>query len=172
MIIATTDRLTIRTYRRSDIPSLARNINNPKIHAALGHLPNPYTEENARFFVDKAIREARKEIPFFFRAAVVIDKEVVGGLKFNRLDVHKAEIGYWLAEKYWGQGIATEAVGLFTEYGFNELGLVRIYTCVYPSNKASLKVLEKNGYREEGYLLKEDLVDGEYKDICLWAKVR
>lgn len=56
-------------------------------------------------------------------------------------------VGYRLMEEYWGQGIATEAMGLMTDYLFNNTGIEIITASVLPENRASAKVLEKNGFR-------------------------
>lgn len=63
--------------------------------------------------------------------AIVIDELVAGGIGVHRLDkdpVYRdtAELGYWLAEPYWGRGLMTEAVRAVTRYAFDELGLFRI----------------------------------------------
>ncbi|WP_425423923.1 GNAT family N-acetyltransferase [Sporocytophaga myxococcoides] len=66
-------------------------------------------------------------------------------------DVHRisAELGYWIGEPYWEKGIATEAVNLITDYGFNQLNLIRLYRGIFDFNKASQKVLEKAGFKFE-----------------------
>ena len=83
------------------------------------------------------------------------DKELIGaiGLKPEAgPGAHRAEIGYWLARPWWGQGVTTEAVRALTRYAFEELGLRRLVAQVYPWNQASIRVLEKCGFRREGYL--------------------
>jgi len=71
-------------------------------------------------------------------------------------DVYRrtAKIGYWLGEPFW-EGIATTVVKLVTAYGFNELNLIRIHTGIFEYNTASMKVLEKNGYKKGGVFEKE-----------------
>ena len=91
-------------------------------------------------------------------------------------DVYKksAEIGYWIGEPFWGNGIATKAVELITEYGFNKLALNRVYAGVFEYNITSMKVLEKNGYKKEGIfknaILKNDKVYDEHRFFKLNEK--
>ena len=103
--------------------------------------------------------------------AIDINGKVVGSIGFNKIDKHKAELGYWLGEKYWRQGIMTSAVKLLTKYAFKELGLKRIYAYIFSFNRASRRVLEKSGYKYEGRLRKNVLKDGKLIDELLFAKI-
>lgn len=71
-------------------------------------------------------------------------------------DVHRktAEVGYWLGEPFWGQGIATTTLGALTEYAFANFDLARLEAAVYEWNPASARVLEKCGCVLEGRLRK------------------
>ena len=83
-----------------------------------------------------------------------------------------AEVGYWLGEPFWGQGITTGALKALTEYAFTELGMVRLYATVMEWNPASARVLTKAGYEYEGRLRKSAVKDGEIIDQWLYAMVR
>ena len=85
---------------------------------------------------------------------------------------HRAEIGYWLGETFWGRGIASEVLPALTEWAFCELNLVRIEAAVYARNRASARVLEKAGYTFEGTKRSCYLRDGEYIDGLMYAQVR
>jgi len=101
-----------------------------------------------------------------------IDGRVVGSIGFSNIEGHKAEIGAWLAEKYWNRGIMTEAARLATKFGFEKLKLKRIYAYTFSFNKASMKVLKKNGYKFEGILRKNIKKDNKFFDDYLFAKVK
>jgi ribosomal-protein-alanine N-acetyltransferase len=64
--------------------------------------------------------------------------------------VKKADIGYWLGQKYWGQGIISEALKSFIKFSFKKLKLLRLQAGVAVENKASVKVLKKAGFKKEG----------------------
>src|SRR5437588_4538124 len=83
--------------------------------------------------------------------------------------VQSAVLGYWIGEEWRGRGFAPEAVRLGIEFGFREAGLHRIEAGVMPRNAASIRVLEKAGYREEGLLLRLLRINGVWEDHKLYA---
>ena len=89
-------------------------------------------------------------------------------------DVHRhtAGLGYWLGESFWGRGIMTEAVAIFTDFCFNTFPLRRIYAEAFANNPASARVLEKAGFIFEGRLKDNVIKDGELLDSLLYAKVK
>ena len=105
---------------------------------------------------------------------ILYGDEIAGaiGIKINQFRKYIGEIGYFIDEKYWGQGIASKAVKLIEYEGFKKIGLSRIEIIMRPENKASEKVALKNGYKKEG-CLKKSLIDkrsGKMKDALLYAK--
>jgi RimJ/RimL family protein N-acetyltransferase len=143
------DDVSIRKFRKSDIPLLAELANNKKISNNLRDgFPHPYTLEDAESFIAMYMNQDPATV-----FAIEWQGKYVGniGLAPGK-DVYRrsAEIGYFIGEPYWNKGIATRAVELMTEYGFNVLKLARIHTGVFAYNPASMRVLEKNGYRKEG----------------------
>ena len=106
--------------------------------------------------------------------AIANEVEAIGsiGLMVGK-DVHRftAELGYWLAEPFWGKGVMTEAVKRITEYAFNSFGLKRVYAEPYTSNRASARVLEKAGFKYEGLLRASAFKDGRLVDQLLYARV-
>lgn len=128
-------------------------------------MPFPYNESDAQLFIDSTKEEKPKQtfgIEYKDKLSGII------GLVIQK-DVYQksAEIGYWIGEPFWGNGIATKAVELITQYGFDMLHLNRIYTGVFDYNIASMKVLAKNGYKKEGIfknaIFKNDKVYDEHR---------
>ena len=160
------EKIKIRPLKLSDKTELAKLANNKKIWDNLrDYIPFPYRESDADFFINLTKEENPKQtfgIEYQGKLSGVI------GLVIQK-DVYKksAEIGYWIGEPFWGNGIATNAVKLITEYGFDKLDLNRIYTGVFEYNAASMKVLEKNGYKKEGIfksaIIKNDKVYDEHR---------
>ena len=158
--------LKLRPFKESDFKRLAELCNNRKIWANLrDYIPFPYTEDNAKDF----IKYCQNESPQFTFAIEFNGGFVVSIGLVRQTDVYKmsAEIGYWIGEPYWRMGITTRAVRLITEYGFNNLGLTRIYTGVFDFNKGSQKVLEKTGFKLECIfeksIFKNDKICDEYR---------
>lgn len=125
------------------------------ISKSLWEVPYPYTLENASSFIDSSHREFRslKAVNF----AILYKKNpdssgLVGiiGLKNINIDTRKANLGYWIGESFWGNGVASESVELVINYAFSVLRLEEVYAYVYSQNKPSIRVLEKNSMTRVG----------------------
>ena len=161
----------LRSFRPEDAASLARHANNRRIAATLrDRFPFPYTLKHAREWIQHATAE-NPECHF----AIVTAEQAIGSIGLElQSDVHvrSAEIGYWVAEEFWGRGIATAAVRGFTAWAFAESDLLRIYAYVFESNPASAKVLEKAGYSLDGRLRCSVVKGGKILDQFLYSVVR
>ncbi|MCK9641312.1 MAG: GNAT family N-acetyltransferase [Prolixibacteraceae bacterium] len=166
----TNGHIRLREFSELDQVRLAELCNNKKIWDNVRDLlPSPYTEQNALEF----IRLCRQDVPTT-TFAIEYQGELAGCIGLvKQTDVYRlsAEIGYWIGEPYWGLGIATEAVGLLTEYGFGQLDLVRIFTGVFDFNKASQRVLEKSGFKLEGVFEKSVIKNGLIHNEFRYAKL-
>ena len=160
----------VRSWRTSDAESLLRHANNRNIWLNLRDaFPHPYTRHEARAFI-RTVRERTPETTF----AIAVNDEAVGSVGFVlRTDVERvsAEIGYWLAEPFWGRGIATEALAALTQYAIVAHGLTRIYALPFAWNLASCRVLEKAGYVLEARLRRSAIKDGEITDQMQYAYI-
>ena len=165
-------RFILRSYREGDEDSLIENINNIKIARNTLRIPHPYTKQDARFWIAHNLRlgtlKDRSEIHF----AVDMNGRVIGGIGLEKIDGCEAEIGYWLGETYWGQGIMASAVHLVTGYAFDELGLGKVCAYVFPSNEASMRVLRKAGYRFEGGLTSHCSREDKPVDAMMFTKFK
>src|SRR5690606_28086395 len=81
-------------------------------------------------------------------------------------------LGYWMGEEFAGRGLMSEAVATLLPFYFETLGLHRLHAACLPHNAASRRVLEKNGFREEGYALNYLQIDGKWADHVLFALTR
>jgi ribosomal-protein-alanine N-acetyltransferase len=165
-------RFLLRHFRKGDENDIIKYANNRKIYRATTAMPYPYAARDARDWIEQNQAEARRKVPGMVSFAIDIGGEMVGCVGLSDIEGHKAAVGYWLAEHLWERGITTGALRLATRYGFDQLGLRRIYAHAFPFNKASMRVLEKNAYKFEGLLRKEAEKDGRLFDMCLYAKVR
>ncbi len=162
----------LRPFKQKDAQSLKKYINNEKIYKNTLHIPYPYTIKDARKWLKKVLKQRKKKNPNQINFAIDMDSQVVGSIGLKEIEGHKAELGYWLAEKHWGKGIMTEAVKIVTNFGFDKLGLRRIYAYVFTFNKGSIRVLEKAGYKQEGILKKHVKKEDKFMDDYLFAKVK
>lgn len=166
-------QFTLRPYRKGDEPSLQKHINNVQISHNTSHIPYPYTLKDAQNWVRENLMRQKQKNTENINFAIAVRGKVVGGIGLNQIKLeHQAELGYWLGEKYWGQGIMTQAVGIVTRFGFEQFKLQRIFACVYPHNQASMRVLVKAGYKFEGVLHKYVKKGNEFIDGHIFAKVK
>ncbi len=156
------ERLILRPYRPSDIPSLVRLVGAREIAATTLRIPHPYSEKDARAL----LRRFSKEKPTtHFGIFLRNTGEHCGGAGLNlELDHDRAELGYWVGVPFWGRGIASEAAEAVMRYGFETLGLHRIYANCYVGNDASTRILVKLGMKYEGRLRHHFKKWNEYRD--------
>ncbi|WP_299410264.1 GNAT family protein [Acaryochloris sp. IP29b_bin.148] len=101
-------------------------------------------------------------------------QEAVGAISLHIHDDirrYSGVLSYGVGQPFWGQGIATAAIASISDYALTELNLVRIYAKVFSTNRASVRVLEKNGFEQEGYFRKGVYKQGQFLDQVLYAKV-
>jgi RimJ/RimL family protein N-acetyltransferase len=161
---------TLRPWRGSDVPSLVKYANNPNIARQLrDRFPHPYTAADARQFI-QSIAQARPTTSF----AIAVDGEAVGGAGFAPgadVERYSAEVGYWLAEPFWGQGITVEAVRLVSDYAFTTCNMLRLFALPFADNAQSIRVLEKAGYTREATLRASSVKHGVARDQALYALI-
>jgi len=164
----------IRPYRKDDFVSLVKNANNKKIAKNfIDTFPTPYTEKDATEFIKVASKYYKKNTTTTF--VIDVNGFAVGyiGGYFNVKKPFVFRFGYWLGEKYWGKGIASEATKLYTKYIFNTFkNLQRIEAVAFIWNKVSRRVLEKNSFKLEGILRKNHNKNGKIVDECIFSKLR
>lgn len=173
MTIIKTKKFILRPFRKEDQASLVRNINNRKISKNTLHIPYPYSSSNARSWIDYNIKLDKDKNKEEMNFVIDIGGEVAGSIGLRNIKRgHMAEFSYWMGEGYRGQGIMTSVLKEITRYGFKELKLRRLEIGIFPSNKASIRVAQKNGYKCEGKMRKYVLKKGKFLDALLFAKVR
>ena len=162
----------LRPWLKSDLDSLVKYADNPAIAANMTDaFPHPYTKEKGIAFLEMvtAILPVRVW-------AIEINGEAAGGIGLHpQQDIMRrnAELGYWLAEIYWGKGILTSAVPQVVEMGFKILPEIeRIYARPFGSNKASQRVLEKAGFEYETRFSNTIFKNGLFEDELFYAMRR
>lgn len=163
--------LLLRPWKEGDEPSLVKHGNNRLIWENVrDRFPHPYTIKDAQLWVQVADRD-----PSSLNLAIAVGDEAVGaiGVTFKDDVYHRtAEIGYWLGETHWNQGLATRAVKALTDYVFANYNICRIYAGIFEHNPASGRVLEKAGYTLEARLRKSVTKNNCTVDELIYAKVK
>ena len=165
--------LTLTEMRGSDRDVLVEYLNDPEIYASTLRIPSPYKPSDAeKYLAILAENSAKLGFPTNF-AIRDVNGKLIGGCGFEGLVVgHRAEIGYWVARPFWGQGIATAVVRTACEHAFAQWKLVRIAGLVFAFNPASARVLEKCGFEYEGLLRKHAQKMGQTYDCRAYALVK
>lgn len=168
----TTNRLVLRMFVKSDAEKVAWLCHNYNIFKNTLYLPYPYTKEDALEWIESHLDnfEASKSYEF-----AVTDKEsgeLFGAIalssnqKFNH-----GEIAYWIGEKYWGKGYATEAAEAIIQFAFNVKKYHKVFARYFHSNPASGRVLQKLGMREEGILIDHVRKENRYEDLVHYGMI-
>jgi hypothetical protein len=168
------DRIVLRQARLSDIPRLTESLSDQKVNRWLVRVPKPYREEHAHQWVKSNSDRIKKGEALPYSIEHIESGILIGGISLNNINQRdkSAELGYWIARDYWGEGYATEGVRLLCRYGFNKLSLHRIYAWVHSENTGSFMVLEKIGFRREGVCQKASNVTGRWKDDYLYGLLK
>jgi RimJ/RimL family protein N-acetyltransferase len=163
----------LREWKTEDAPDLVAAINNKKVLDNLRDgIPYPYTKQDAEEFI-AATLNAEKGSQYAF--SITYGGKVIGSIGvFRKGNVHRftAELGYYIAELYWGKGITTEAVRQICNYVFENTDIVRIFAEPYSFNAASCRVLEKAGFQFEGTLRSNAIKNGKLTDMNMYARIR
>ena len=160
--------ITLRKWTLDDLDTLVRYGDNPKIAANMrNNYPSPYLREDGIKFINMINEQDPQQV-----FAICKDGNPVGSMGvFPGSDIHckNAEMGYWLAEPFWGQGIVAKAIPQLIEYAYKTWDINRIYAIPFGTNIASQRVLEKCGFILEGRYEKTIFKNGEYLDELVYS---
>ena len=163
----------LRPWRQADIEAVAEAADNPNIAANLRNIfPSPYTLADAKWFVEDCIAqgEARQ-----LMRAIAVNGRAAGSISVARKDdvyEKSAELGYWLAENYWGRGIMAEAVRQICREAFDRFDILRIFAEPFAENLGSRRVLEKVGFVCEGTMRMGVYKNGRVQSDCMYGLLR
>jgi RimJ/RimL family protein N-acetyltransferase len=163
--------ILLRPWEKEDKLSLLKYGNNKKIADNLRNVfPFPFEEKNADSFIE--FWTSHEPIRGF---AIEYESEPIGAIGLHPKEdvyVKNMELAYWIAEPFWGRGIATRAVNMMVNYGFKTWPIERIYAGAFGSNLASQKVLEKCGFIREGILKNSIWKNERLDDEVIFAVYR
>ena len=163
-----TERLTLGEIESRYIPEIVTYANNKNIADNVLNLPHPYTEEDAISWIHMENQGFLNKKQYIF--AIYLEDKFIGGIGLHLDETHqRAELGYWIAEPYWGKGYAAEAATKIITFGFDTLKLNKIFANYFTSNSASGRVLEKIGMKKEGKLLQHYCKNGTFLDVYQYS---
>lgn len=168
-----TNRLRLRKIQLSDVSSLLKYANNKNISDQIFNIPFPYKEEDAIYRLNFVLQGFKNKERYVFAITLKNSKELIGeiGLHLDKAN-NSAQFGYWIAEPFWGKGIATEATSAILKFGFEKLYLNKIYATHYPENKASGKVMLNNKMIKEAELKEHYRINNVYRSVIQYRMTK
>ncbi len=163
----------LRKWNLADSQDVSHYANNKNIAANLRNVfPYPYTLADAEGYIRSCVENSEERQ---ICRAIVVNGRAAGSVGiFCGTDVYEksAELGYWLAEEFWGNGIMTEAVKQLCQEAFDRFDIIRIYAEPFAYNTGSRRVLEKAGFSLEGIMKKGVFKNGQIQDYCMYALLK
>ena len=162
--------ITLHTWSTSDKPALMSLCNAVDRTFLSDRLSYPYTGVDADWWLGMVAENDGKEGIW---RSIWADSELVGSISVERNSDEQrnvGSIGYMILTPFWAQGIGTEAVRQICGIAFQELALDRIIGQVFPENVASVRVLEKNGFRLEETIVEKVIKSGMARDVKSYRK--
>jgi RimJ/RimL family protein N-acetyltransferase len=160
--------MALRAWRHEDLNELLTVANDFEIARFMANrFPHPYTEEAGTNFINMAINSSTSKL-----WAIELDGALAGGIGLHpQADIlcKNAEIGYWLATKFWGNGLMTAAVQETVQWGFENMDITRIFGRVFGNNLRSPKVLLKCGFIKEAEFKQTIFKNNEYLDELIYG---
>ena len=168
-----TPRLRLRRVFREDADDLLEATSDPRV---VKYEPwGPYDRDETVQMLENILNQLENGLCTEWSIERRDDAKVLGLIHLNHVDFfnRSAEVGYWLSRKCWGRGYATEALTALTRYALTELKMDEVVAVCHPDNLASLRVLEKAGFKKQktlsGYIsLRGKTADCPQYHITRW----
>lgn len=169
-----TKRLRLRPITPADAEDLQRAASEREVAEAMISLPHPYPEGEAERYIARQAADFAAETAVAFALEPRTAPKLGGVVEIRAIEpAHcQAELSFWLAAELWGQGYMSEALGPVLRYGFENLNLNRLYAYHMVRNPGSGRVLQKNGFVQEGLLRQRVYKAGVFEDVKIWAILR
>jgi RimJ/RimL family protein N-acetyltransferase len=166
-------RINLRRLRKSDAGTIRLILKDKEYHRLVG-IPHPYTLRDALAFIIRAHRGRLRGTDLIYALTEKNNDKIIGRIGLHGLkNIHnRAEIGYWLAKEYWGQGLIGDAIRMILKIGFKDIKLMRIHAYTFDYNKASIRTLEKLGFTNEGLNRKFYRLKNRYMDCYVFSILR
>jgi len=173
-----TDRLVLRAPRAGDVPALRHALRKNAAHLRPWSVAQAASEDPTSLTsLSRAVLRQRREWKFGQGYVLLLtprddERRIIGRVALGgviRGAFQNAHLGYWIDADHQGRGLMTEAVRAATSFAFRSAGLHRIQAAVMPRNGGSLRVMEKTGYRREGFAPRYLCIAGTWEDHVLFA---
>lgn len=160
-----TERLFLRQVEVNDLEQLYEMLSDPEV-ARFDYFYPVTSREKAMKFIERYNEELEESEEITWGIILKETNELIGTCCLGDFDdgARRSEIGYAITKQQWNKGYATEALKAVIEFGFNRMNLNRIEATITPGNDASVKVLDKLNFIQEGIVRERDLIKGKLED--------
>jgi ribosomal-protein-alanine N-acetyltransferase len=172
--ILKTPRLRLRPVKLSDASAIQKAASARMIADTMISLQHPYPAGEAERYIARQQAEQKTGRSVTFTIEQLAEGWFCGLVEVRDIDREhsQGELSFWLAVEAWGRGYMSDVVQEVVRYGFESFGLNRLYAYHMTRNPASGRVLEKNGFKQEGLLRQRVMKWGQFEDVVLWAILR
>lgn len=160
-----TERLILRQVEDKDLEELYEMLSDPKV-AKFDYFYPVTSQEEAKQFIERYRKELEENEEITWGIILKETNKLIGTCCLGNFDVgaRRSEIGYDITQNQWSKGYATETLKTVIDFGFNAMNLNRIEATITPGNHASIKVLQKLNFIQEGLVRERDLIKGKLED--------
>ncbi|KPZ53829.1 GNAT family N-acetyltransferase [Pseudoalteromonas sp. P1-25] len=161
--------ITLRDFKQQDAPHIIKTLNDEQVTRFLSSkIPFPYTQADADWWINQGAKNG-------IIKAIIVNEQFAGciGITPGEFEYSRSgEIGYWLNNHFWGQGIITHAITQICDEAFKNSNLNRIFGAVFAGNTGSIKALTKCGFEAEAILKQAIYKDGVFYDSHIFSKLK
>jgi len=167
-------KIKLRQLKLSDTEVIYQYAKNRKITKYTFVFSPPFTIERAEEFIKKTQRDWGNKKSFEFGIELKESKELIGTINLSKVNFKNKEgwVGFWISNKYWGKGLAKEALDLILKFAFYKLKLAIIKARVLHKNRGAQKLLEKTGFKLEKKLEKKTFFKKQWFDDLIYVMER
>lgn len=157
----------------SDAAEVQRLAGDREVASTTLLIPHPYADGMAEDWIATHAEQFAAGQQAVFAIVRQADQQLLGAVGLSiKVEHARAEIGYWIGRPYWNQGYATEASAAVVRYGFDALGLNRIFAQHMQRNPASGRVMQKLGMQYEGCLRQHVAKWDVFEDVAVYSILR
>jgi ribosomal-protein-alanine N-acetyltransferase len=170
----TTSRLTLRPFTEADAAPLFEHARNPNVARFTLWDAHRSIDETLTFVREYATLRYREGTAEPYAITLNSDPTPIGscGCFWASRPNQSMELGYWVAEPFWGKGIVAEACRALLDHVFREYAPERLQARVIAGNVASSRVLDKIGFRFEGRLRSALFRREKFEDLLIYSLLR
>lgn len=145
-----TRRLKLRPFTLADAPHVQALAGDRRVSKMTVNIPYPYEKGMAEAWISSHSGLFTSRRAIIYAVVIAGSEELIGTVGLSQLTENDGNLGYWFGVPYWGNGYCAEAVTALVEFGFNQFELPLIYARHLRENRASGRVIQKNGFQHKG----------------------